>query len=482
MRQETGVFNPDTSAIDAAVESLRGKSREAIEGEVRDSANGVATALEEMAGSYDWKRANSLGGSTAADRIPVFKAKLAQRVAGEKLLVEMRDADREKAANEAALAAIESGQIGDTAHSDRPTDNRQGTVSRPAGRTAVDIATNFTNSVAKAFKLPADVTDQDDRIKGWCNKLRNGVTLDVNPGDLFLPGVSNVMTNDPDNGMLIWPQQSSLIIPAVGRNPYELINVIPRMAVTSDKFEYRVEDGVPNVAASAYAEVNENSAFAKSDYDWDEASVDIRKLGSITEMSLEQVEDERMLAGLISRLMQIDLRRRIDRQALLGDNAKPNIMGLQHGLTPTVFANPGSGKAYGVDQLKKQATKIRTVGYTSASHHVMHAEDWSDTEISRDDDGRLLFGNEQGTVRPMAYGTPVIESLNQTKGSVLTCDIPGFALMLTRNGIKLDMSDSDGTNFGKGVISLRIYTRLAVARFRTEAFQLLTGYQDVRSA
>ena len=487
MREENGVLNPDQTAVDAVVARLAGKPKAALGETIKDSAKRIKTALAEMSGSFDWSKAESLGGSAtdASSRITAMKAVLAERKGAETVLRQLNEAERLEAENDAAIEAIESGASGERDERNRLPGREVAKhgLSDPRS-TAESVALDFVNKVHGQLSAELRVADKDTKATALKNRLKDGITLDVNPGDLFLPDVQNVISGanaGGANSMHIFPQQSQVIIDG-GRNPFELVQVMPRIPVTSNTWEYRSEVDVPNVAGSAFGEVAENAELGGVDYDWSEQTANIRKLGGVVEVTMEQLADEAQLAPLLARLIRTDVMRRVDRQILLGPGTGNLISGLQTGIAAAAFGNPGSGETeYGADKVLDQITECYTLGYTSPSHLVFHATDWSKQQQSRDSQGRLLMGDTQGTVRPMLWGYPVIRSLNETAGTVFVGDFTGFSALLTRQGVMVEATDSHGTNFAKTVVAIRAYTRVGVARFRDAAFQAVSGFEGSKT-
>ena len=486
MREDVGLLNPDATDVLADRAALDGKSEADLTKEAKEATQGIQNALKEMSGEFKWKLAKSLPGENDSEKITGFKKMLVRRTATTQMLQERREFNRQKQANEEALAAIEAGaNIGDTAHSDSNPNGQpqRGFIGPRNDESAENVAKKFVNTLETDLG-PISAGGMDQKAPAWTDRLRKGITLDIHPGNLILPEVENVISGAGTNDFHIWPEQTDRVIEA-GREPFELIQVMPRIPVMSNTWEYRAETTAPN-HSSTYVETNEGAAFGSQDYKWEEKMAHIRKIGSLTEVTFEQLEDGMQLAAILARVMRTDLMRRIDYQILNGDGTAPNISGLMNG-APTDAMNPGSGVTeFGVTEVLTQLlTDIEVDGYTMATHLIMHCRDWAKTVTQRDTEDRLLLGAfgmaGQTNPRPMLWGTPLIKSLNIAEGTVFGGDILGFSSLLSRQGVMVQATDTHSDNFGKLVTTIRIFTRLGVARFRDAAFHAVTSYEPKKT-
>ena len=185
MREDVGLLNPDATDVLAHRSALDGKSDDDLKKEAKEATQGITNALKEMSGEFNWQRATSLSGDTDSDRIVDFKKRLARRTAATNMLQERREFNRQQRANEEAAAAIEAGaDIGDTAHTDQP---RQGYIGRRGNEESAEcVAKKFVNQLEGELGTIKG-SNMDQKHLQWTERLRQGITLDIHPGNLILP-------------------------------------------------------------------------------------------------------------------------------------------------------------------------------------------------------------------------------------------------------------------------------------------------------
>ena len=76
--------------------------------------------------------------------------------------------------------------------------------------------------------------------------------------------------------------------------------------------------------------------------------------------------------------------------------------------------------------------------------------------------GRYLLGDPGSSVAPSLYGLPVVASNAITADQVLVANLTMAATLHNREGIVVEMSDSDGDNFQRNLITIRAERRLAL--------------------
>jgi HK97 family phage major capsid protein len=92
----------------------------------------------------------------------------------------------------------------------------------------------------------------------------------------------------------------------------------------------------------------------------------------------------------------------------------------------------------------------------------MNTADWWTMRLSKDSQGRYLLGDPGMSVPPTLYGLPVVASNAMTADTVLVGSLSQAATLHNREGIVVDMSDSDENNFQLNLITLRAERRLAL--------------------
>lgn len=112
------------------------------------------------------------------------------------------------------------------------------------------------------------------------------------------------------------------------------------------------------------------------------------------------------------------------------------------------------------------AVNMVAVADMSASAILVHPSDKTKLELEKDTTGNYLFPSGNMSVA----GVPVIESTSMTEGSFIVGDFRMAAEIKERSGVTLNYYAQDADNVQKGLITIGIEERIALANYRPNAF------------
>ena len=92
----------------------------------------------------------------------------------------------------------------------------------------------------------------------------------------------------------------------------------------------------------------------------------------------------------------------------------------------------------------------------------MNPQDWANIELMADTTNRYIVGDPQRVTEPKLWGLPVVLSKAMAADSFLVMSRMA-ATIYNREGVRVDMSESDADNFTKNLITLRAERRLLLA-------------------
>ena len=113
--------------------------------------------------------------------------------------------------------------------------------------------------------------------------------------------------------------------------------------------------------------------------------------------------------------------------------------------------------------IRKIMADLYAAGYP-ADAIVLNPADWATIEIElfTTAAGQTLYSvNEAGQAR--LFGIPVIQALGMAADTFQVGRFSEAYMIYNREGVVVEMSDSDGDNFQKNLITLRAERRLALA-------------------
>lgn len=130
--------------------------------------------------------------------------------------------------------------------------------------------------------------------------------------------------------------------------------------------------------------------------------------------------------------------------------------------------------------LKDVAVDIELAVFESPTAHIMHPRDWQRLETAQDANQQFMntnmFGNVYGVSRgpiQSLWGVPVVTTPLIPQGTILTGWFsPQSVQVARRQGVQMQMTNSNESDFITGKITVRADERLGLLCYRPTAFQL----------
>jgi HK97 family phage major capsid protein len=240
-----------------------------------------------------------------------------------------------------------------------------------------------------------------------------------------------------------------------------LENLIPALPTTSNAIEYTKETAFTNNAA----EVAEGGQKPESSITFSLETMPIATVAHWIRISRQLANDNAALAAYIDGRMRYGVNRKVETQLAVGNGTSPNIEG---------FLNSGNFTAHGylsgalgsvlpkLVLIRKMIADLYLAGYIADSI-ILNPANWADIEIE-------LFTTAANTVRvsvnaagqPTLFGLPITQSVGVPADQVAVAAMREACTAHTREGMVVEMSDSDEDNFQKNLITLRAERRLAL--------------------
>lgn len=264
-------------------------------------------------------------------------------------------------------------------------------------------------------------------------------------------------------GALVNPTRLAGII-AQPEQRLTLRDLIMAGSTDSNAIIFHRETGFTN---NAKAQTGEGEKLAQSDIKFDEQTVGVKTLGHFVKISSQILDDASQLASHINGRLLYGLKLVEDRQILNGDGLNNNLKGIMS--QATTFADPASMTSYTlIDQLRLAMLQAVLAEYP-ASGHVLNPIDWAKIELTKDDNGRLIIGNPQGSATPTLWGVPVVATQAMGAGSFLTGAFSMGAQLFDRQQSTIEVG-FENDDFTRMLLTIRATERLALAVYRPEAF------------
>jgi HK97 family phage major capsid protein len=250
--------------------------------------------------------------------------------------------------------------------------------------------------------------------------------------------------------------------------PFSMEALLPSTPTSSNAIEFTKE----NVFTNSAAEASEGASKAESSLTWTLVNMPVSTVAHWIKISKQLAADAPALAAYVNSRMRYGVNRRVDTQLVVGDGIAPNISGTYKtgNYTAHGYVNADLGatlKKYVL--IRKIMADLYSAGYP-ADAIVLNPADWATMEIESFTvaAGQGLFSLDS-MGRPMLFGVPVVQSLGMAADTFQVGRFSEAYMVHNREGVVVEMSDSDSDNFTKNLITLRAERRLALATERPAA-------------
>lgn len=237
------------------------------------------------------------------------------------------------------------------------------------------------------------------------------------------------------------------------------LNSVP---TTSNAVEFTKENAFTNNAAEAA----EGSAKAESSLTWTLVNMPISTVAHYLRISRQLAGDNAALAAYVENRLKYGVNRKVETQLVSGDGTAPNISGILDAGNYTAHGYADANLGTTLKKLvliRKMMADCWAAGYP-ADGILLNPADWATIEIDliTTAAGQQLYSVTEGG-QPRLFGVPVIQSVGMTADNVAVGAFGQAYTIYNREGVVVEMSDSDGDNFTKNLITIRAERRLALA-------------------
>lgn len=227
--------------------------------------------------------------------------------------------------------------------------------------------------------------------------------------------------------------------------------------------EYVVETGFTNNAGM----VAELAAKPSSDLKLDLKSTSAKVIAHWMKASKQILSDVPQLRSMIDGRLLYGLDFKEETQLLNGDGTGQNLLGIIP--QATAYAAPlAIADLNKIDVLRLAMLQAALAEYP-ATGHVMNPIDWTEIELTKDEIGRYVIGNPQGTTSPTLWALPVVATQAISQKKFLTGAYKLGAQLFDRWESRIEVG-YENDDFTKNLVTILAEERLALAVYRPEAF------------
>ncbi len=317
-------------------------------------------------------------------------------------------------------------------------------VTRPGGAGLGEETKSFGQQVSES-----------DGIKALASKERPSARIELKAITTANNSAGGFITSQRETEPVSLPRRPDIIM-------RDLLSVMP---IDTGSVDYPKQNKRTNSAAP----VAEGTTKPYSDYGWTRATAPVRTIAHLAKLTRQALDDAPRLQAEVDAEMRYGLALAEDSQILLGDGTGENLLGLYPQATAYVapsgisIATPNK-----IDKLRLALLQA-SLGLFPADAIVLHETDWTDIELTKDTNGRYIFGNPTGLAGPVLWGKRVLSTVSMAQGTFLVGAFRVAATLYDRLKPEVLISSENADDFEKNLLTMRCEERLALAVKRPAA-------------
>lgn len=319
--------------------------------------------------------------------------------------------------------------------------------------------------MATALKTAGQKFIESDRFKSFTEKgepmtLGQSMRVDVKT-------LTSLTTDAPGSvGDYVRPERVASPMAMLPQRRLFIRDLIAPGQTSSSSIEFVQETGFTNNADM----VAEGAVKPRSDIQADLTDAKVRKIAHIIGASMEILQDVPALMSMIDQRLRYGLEYRLETQILNGDGTGQNLNGIM--TQASTFSAPAGVAVEGetaIDRLRIAILQATLAEYP-VDGIVLNPIDWTNIELTKDNDGRHIIGNPVGSIAPTLWSRPVVETQSMGVGNFLTGAFGQGAQLFDRMLTAVMASTENKDNFEKNLVDILAEMRVALAVYRPEAF------------
>jgi HK97 family phage major capsid protein len=282
-------------------------------------------------------------------------------------------------------------------------------------------------------------------------------------------------------GPLVLPDYQPGIV-GINYAPLSVAQLFAQGSTGSSIVSY-VKEATETQGAAARAE---KTTAGQSDATFVRVNEQVGQITGLFKITDEMLQDAEQAESFISARLIAQVQREEENESLNGTGypALAGVLGragvqaaISAGTTGTL-ANPMKL----AEAIHNQRTKIRTTAFVEPDAVVMNPTDWEYIQLAKDLNGQYFqggpfsggYGNGGYTNIESLWGLRVVLSPRIASGTALVGGFQECAQLFRRQGITVEMTNSNEDDFKTGLVAVRATSRSALAVYRPGGFGTVT--------
>jgi HK97 family phage major capsid protein len=224
----------------------------------------------------------------------------------------------------------------------------------------------------------------------------------------------------------------------------------------------------------------DDAAKKETTFSLAEVDAPVRKIAVIGRVSEEAYSDMSYLQSYIDNRLRFLVQTQEEVQLLTGNGTAPNLQGI---LTTSGIQTISGATGTTGDNIMIAITNIRSVGFFEPDGIVLHPTDYRKLRLAKDANNQYFGGgyfmNQYGVgpvqMEPQIWGLRTVITTAIAAGTILVGAFKLGAQIFDREGLRVDTTETDGSDWASNRIAVRVEERLAFAVYRPLAFHTITA-------
>jgi HK97 family phage major capsid protein len=321
---------------------------------------------------------------------------------------------------------------------------------------------------------------ESDGYKSMLNGGSKGVQIEVKAAATIDEGIIPAFSGGAGlAGQLVAPQLLPGIVPLLFQ-PLTVADLLAQGTTSSSSISYVIESAFQDLTGT----VLEKGAIPQLDLTLARRQDNVGKVANIAKPTVEMFQDAEQFQAYLQNRMVFGIQRKEENELLNGTGTAPRITGIlqRSGLAPAVVTAAGLTAVKAMEGIFNQITALRSVSFVEPDAIVINPLDWQTIRLGKDGQGQYYaggpftgaYGNPGPSNVANLWGIKTVITTAVAQGTVLVGGFQESGQIFRRNGITLDMTNSNNNDFETDLITLKAEERLALAVYRPAGFGTVT--------
>jgi HK97 family phage major capsid protein len=404
----------------------------------------------------------------------VLEAKTAMRQLATKAQEVVANADLTQAEKKTTLDAIEADIKG---YAETISLHEQANRLMAGGETAPEAKSTEEQARVKGF---AEQVIESDAYRNVASKATMAAAIDVKAAATIDEGTAATFSGGGGlGGQLVAPQ----LLPGIVGLKFQPLTVADLMAqgtTSSQAVSYVIESAFQDLTAT----VAEKGTKPQLDLTLARRQDNVTKIANVAKVTDEMFQDAEQFQAYLSQRMIFGVKRVEEAQLLNGNGTSPNLQGIlnRSGLASTVVTSAGLTALKAMEGIYNQITALRSTSFIEPDAIVINPTDWQTIRLGKDAQNQYYaggpftgaYGNPGPSNVDQLWGLKAVITTAIAEGTVLVGGFQECAQVFRRQGVTLEMTNSNVDDFVNNLITLRAEERLALAVYRPAGFGKVT--------